>query len=405
MRLLIATEHLGIVGGVETYLRAVLPRLAAAGFEVGVLAAQGSDGPGITAGCPDAPVWLAVGRPVNEVARDAERWSPVAVYQHGLADPALEAALAARFPSVLFAHNYHGTCVSGTKCHSRPEPRPCQRPLGLGCLAAYFPRGCGGRNPITMLRLYSTQKRRRANLGMHRAVLVASRHMVEEYRRHGVEEGRLRVAPLFPTDATPDPTPPAPRPWSGRVLFVGRITPLKGLLHLVRALPLAAAELARRLTLVVAGDGPERYEAEVAAKAAGLPAEFLGWVEPERRMSEMRAADVLAMPSVWPEPFGLVGAEAGCVGLPAAGYATGGIPDWLIPGVSGESAPGERPDPKELAAALVRALADDTHRHHLAIGAWQTARRFSPEAHVRSLSEIFQSVTRAAPGSAPRGGP
>ena len=44
------------------------------------------------------------------------------------------------------------------------------------------------------------------------------------------------------------------------------------------------------------------------------------------------------MPSVWPEPFGLVGIEAGCVGLPAAGFGVGGIPDWLRPGETGELA-------------------------------------------------------------------
>lgn len=404
MRVLIATQHLGVVGGAETYLRAVLPRLAAAGFEVGVLAEHPGPVPGITAGCPDAPVWVAGGRPVGVVVREVERWSPAVVYQHGLADPELEATLAERFPAVLFAHNYHGTCVSGTKCHSRPGYRSCRRTLGLGCLALYLPRGCGGRNPVTMLRLYRAQRRRRANLDRYRAVLVASCHMADEYRRHGVDDVRLRLVPLFPTDATPDPDPPAPRPRTDRVLFVGRITALKGLPHLVRALPAAAAELGRRLTLVVAGDGPDRAEAEVAARAAGLPAEFLGWIDPERRTAEMRAADVLAVPSVWPEPFGLVGVEAGCVGLPAVGYATGGIPDWLIPGVSGESASGDRPDPKELAVALVRGLADDAHRHRLAFGAWETARRFTPEAHLRGLVEVFGSMVRPGTAIAARGG-
>ena len=107
----------------------------------------------------------------------------------------------------------------------------------------------------------------------------------------------------------------------------------------------------------------------------------------------MRMADVLAVPSVWPEPFGLVGIEAGCVGLPSVGYACGGIPDWLIPGVSGESAPGERPNPKELASALVRALADDQHLQRLRIGAWETAKQFSSEVHIGKLSETLRTAS------------
>src|SRR5262245_23197341 len=48
-RVLVATANLGLVGGVETYLRAVLPRLASAGFELGVLAEAGERTGGILA--------------------------------------------------------------------------------------------------------------------------------------------------------------------------------------------------------------------------------------------------------------------------------------------------------------------------------------------------------------------
>jgi glycosyltransferase involved in cell wall biosynthesis len=389
VRVLIATQHLGIVGGVETYLRAVLPRLAASGFELAVLAEHGRPTDEVLAYCPGVPVWKGDRPALAEV----DRWRPDVVYAHGLGDPRFELALAERFPTVFFAHNYHGTCVSGTKCHTRPGYESCGRALGLGCLAAYFPRGCGGRNPLTMLGLYRTQRRRNRVLGSYRAVLVASRHMADEYRRHGVAEERLRLVPLFPPDATPDPDPPPARALSDRVLFVGRVTALKGLCHLVEALPLAGAKLGRRLTLVVAGDGPDRAAARIASRRLGVSAEFLGWVGPERRTSEMRSADVLAVPSLWPEPFGLIGLEAGCVGLPAVGYATGGIPDWLVPGASGESAPAARPDPKDLAGALVRALCDESHLHQLRIGAWETARRFTPEGHVRQLSDVFDAVS------------
>jgi FkbM family methyltransferase len=394
VRILIATQHLGVVGGVETYLRALVPRLAARGHQVGVLAetpAAGPDGE-ILAGGADVPTWLASGHPTDRLAD----WRPDVVYAHGLADPGLEAALADRYPTALFAHNYHGTCVSGTKCHARPGYQTCRRALGPGCLGAYFPRRCGGRNPLTMLRLYDTQRRRRVNLARYHAVLVASRHMAEEYRRHGIPDDRLAIVPLFPADVDPDSDPPAPRNPTDRVLFVGRITRLKGLDHLVAALPAAAAALGRRLTLVVAGDGPDRPAAEAACAQAGVPAEFLGWVGAARRTAEMRAADILAVPSVWPEPFGLVGIEAGCVGLPAVGYALGGIPDWLTPGRSGEAAPGDRPDPRELAAALVRAITDPDYWQRLRHGAWDVARGFTPDAHLERLDAILRRIGTSA---------
>lgn len=62
-------------------------------------------------------------------------------------------------------------------------------------------------------------------------------------------------------------------------------------------------------------------------------------------------------------------------------------------------APGQRPQATEYAAALVRALADDTHLHRLRVGAWETAQRFTPEAHLHSLVEVFTDVANRQPYS------
>jgi glycosyltransferase involved in cell wall biosynthesis len=396
MRVLIATRHRGVVGGVETYLRQLVPALAARGHDLALLVEhQAAPGAGaVDEQLPGLAVWQV--RP-DWLGRDVLPWRPDVVFCQGLDDPATEETLLDHYPTVLFAHNYHGTCVSGTKCNARPSYEPCQRPLGLGCLVAYFPRRCGGLNPVTMLRLYRTGRRRRRGFQRYRAVLVASRHMMSEYRRNGVAAERVRLVPLFPTSATPDNERPSRRPRSDQVLFVGRITALKGLRHLIAALPLAAVELRRPLTLMVAGDGADRTEAEADARRLGVSATFLGWVGQDRRTEAMRTADVLAVPSVWPEPFGLVGVEAGCVGLPAVGYAVGGIPDWLITGVSGESAPGDRPDPVALAAALVRALRDDEHLQELRVGAWQVAQRFNLETHIEELERVLDDVASNRP--------
>jgi glycosyltransferase involved in cell wall biosynthesis len=241
-----------------------------------------------------------------------------------------------------------------------------------------------------MLRLYQTERQRQANLGAFRYVVVASRHMAEEYRRHGVPADRIQIVSLFAPEVTPLENPPTPQGRSNRILLMGRLTRLKGGDHLIEALPLAADRLGRRLTLIVAGDGSERPRLETLARRRGVPAEFHGWVSGPKRDVITCGVDLIAVPSLWPEPFGLVGIEAGCLGVPAIGYAVGGIPDWLIPGVSGESAPGDALVPDSLADAIVRALADDHHWNRLRHGAWETARRFNPEAHLQKLEQIFQ---------------
>jgi glycosyltransferase involved in cell wall biosynthesis len=392
-RVLFAVHNTRPAGGLEAYLRAVIPLLRDRGADVSVLDFEETDpGPGdaVPAGVPRAS---GLGLSDEQLVRTAAAFRPSVVYLHGLGDPHREGLLADRFPTAYFLHNYGGMCVSGTKRHAFPAAQVCYRPLGPGCLALYLPRRCGGLNPVTAVGMYRRERRRQRVLRRCAAVLGASRHMVAELVRNGVPADRAHLVPL-PVTATPDPGPPAPRPFSGRILFVGRVTGVKGWSHLVDAIPRAAAALGRPLTLVVAGDGPDRETFAAAVRRAGVTAEFLGWVGADRREAEMRAADVLAVPSVWPEPFGLVGVEAGCAGLPAVGYAVGGVPDWLEPGVSGESAPGERPDPRELAAALVRALADPAHWQRLRVGAWETARRFTPQAHLDRLIPILGAAAR-----------
>ncbi|MCE9561937.1 MAG: glycosyltransferase family 4 protein [Planctomycetes bacterium] len=395
MRLLVANHNIHALGGAEASLRAVLPLLRDRGFDLGVMTFLAGD-PGTKGFIPaDVEHLSAVGLSSSELVATVEAWRPDVVYSHGVGIVEHEAVLAKHFSTVYYAHNYGGTCMSGTKCHAFPAVQPCSRPLSPDCMALYLPRRCGGLNPFTALRAYHRERRRQQTFVTHRGVLVASRHMAVELVRNGVPNERVHLAPLFPAGIVPDPSSPSSRPQTGRVLFLGRLTALKGWSHLVDALPRAATQLGRPLMLVAVGEGPDRDKFEAAVRRKAIPTKFMGWTDLHRRNAEMRAADVIVVPSTWPEPFGLIGIEAGCVGTPAVAYAVGGIPDWLVSGVSGELAPGERPNPSELADAIVRALADPEHHQHLRVGAWETACRFTPEAHLARLIPILEAAAQS----------
>jgi glycosyltransferase involved in cell wall biosynthesis len=384
MRILIATEYAQSVGGVETYIRSLCPHLVRLGHVVSL--GYRTEVPDRAPIAPDLPAW-----PLDDSSK-TRSFCPDIVFLQGLADPAIEADLAAQYPTVLFAHNYHGACISGTKCFSNRNFRTCTRSLGPGCLVRFLPAGCGGRHPLTMIQQYRRQRRHGRNLSLYRSVAVASRHMLEEYRRHGIDDTRLVLLPLFPTDQQADPVEPSVRPPSGRILFAGRLTEIKGVRLLPEALARASASLQRSLTLVVAGDGPERPSLDRIGREHRIPIEWLGWIERECLLEQFRLADLLAVPSLWPEPFGLVGLEAGCVGLPAVAFPNGGITDWLLSDQNGILAM-ENSSAASLAEAIVASLQDPVRWQRLRMGAWQTARKLTVEKHVAGLVSL---LTRAA---------
>jgi glycosyltransferase involved in cell wall biosynthesis len=364
MRILVATWSSRLVGGTETYLARILPRLGSNANELGFF--YETDEP---AGRPHIPLpegstsfYPAVGR--DERLRAVRTWRPSVIYVHGLLDPAVEERLLEIAPAVFFAHGYYGTCISGDKTHKFPVVQPCTREFGPACLGLFYPRRCGGLNPITMAREYNKQRQRLSLLPRYAAVITASEHMRREFVRHGAAGGRVFACPFSQAGAQASgPSPPdaaTVRP-SWRLTFVGRMDRLKGGAYLLDALTRVRDAIDRPLHLTFAGDGPdrgrwERHALQVMRDTPGVQIEFDGWLQRPQLDSILERSDLLVMPSLWPEPYGLVGAEATRRGLPVVAFATGGIPEWLVEGVNGCLAPSDPPTVHGLSEAIVRCL-------------------------------------------------
>jgi glycosyltransferase involved in cell wall biosynthesis len=185
-----------------------------------------------------------------------------------------------------------------------------------------------------------------------------------------------------------------------RLLYVGRMTRLKGGPIMLDAAALAAASLGRPLEITFVGDGPDRTRWEqksrrLQAENTNLRIKFIGVLNPADLDRVMGGADLVVVPSTWPEPFGLVGPEAGLRGLPAAAFAVGGIPEWLSDGVNGHLAPGDPPTAAGLARAIVECVRDPAELARLRSGARERSMRFNLGAHVDAVLAIFASVIGA----------
>jgi glycosyltransferase involved in cell wall biosynthesis len=352
---------------------------------------------------------------VDEIGRDRalaelRDWAPQALSTHGLLDPSVEQDTLGIAPAAYFAHAYTGTCISGSKAFSRPEPRPCHRQFGWRCLAQYYPRRCGGLSPITMARDYARQSRRLALLQRYGQVFTWSDHMREEYLRHGISAHQLTVVEphvghgVFDVDVDADVPARSTSGWSGplRLLFLGRMDRLKGGRLLLDALPkLATSD--RPLRLVFAGDGPDRprweHEARrlmASASDGAIEVVFEGWVDDARRAELLSDSDLLMIPSLWPEPFGMVGREAGLYGVPSVAFAVGGIRQWLVDDVNGCLAPGEPPSVDGLVAATNRAVRDPATYHRLSRGAARCSRTFVARRGVDVVAAALETLARGA---------
>lgn len=230
-------------------------------------------------------------------------------------------------------------------------------------------------------------------LGRVRHIIAKSEHVATS------------VAPLAPQAAfhrIPNPMNPAffdvaGEPERDRLLFAGIIAPVKGMEHLVAALPrIRERRPAARLSIVgVPGRGSEDYFAAIQAQVRRLgletAVEYLGFKRPEDLAREMARASVVVVPSL-EEMFCNVAAEAMAVGRPVIASRAGSLPQVVADDRSGLLVPPA--EPAALAEAVTRLLEDDALRARLGVGAREWARQWAPETVARKTLAVYETVLK-----------
>jgi glycosyltransferase involved in cell wall biosynthesis len=366
-------------GGVGAHIEASAAALARSGMRVVVLAARiesEETPPGVT--IYHSPKLFDVNASMAARFGEALSSQPEVIHLNQLDDPDVVAFLQPSAPVVISAHGYLA-CTSGV--HYFAAGQECTRAHGLGCVPN-LPRCAHTRNPRTLPGSYAQASRALAVL--ERADLAVS--YSSSVDRHLAINGvaRRRIVPYFPTVAAKTGSGHERR---RRVVFAGRIVAPKGVAVLLRAAERVDAEF------VICGDGWQLPAMRRLARRLklGERVRFTGWLDPESLAGELADASVVVVPSLWPEPFGLVGIEAFAAGRPVVASATGGIGDWLDDGTSGLLV--RAGDSRALAAALSELLDDpDRQREMGAAGRAAVADRFTAERHVETISDAYRGA-------------
>lgn len=182
------------------------------------------------------------------------------------------------------------------------------------------------------------------------------------------------------------------------IVCVGRLHANKGQSVLLEALK-AGTDAGHDWTVHLWGDALPEYQADVDALHDACHrldiadrVQFHGFSSAIRPMYQ--DMDVAVIPSLWPEGFSLVTAEAQLAGLPAIATGPGGPDDIIVEGITGRVVPFG--DAGAVAAALME-LTDPEKRTAWGKAAKErAAERFTAQAYAESLAQLVSTGSRRA---------
>lgn len=316
---------------------------------------------------------------------------PDVVYIHQVLNPILVDFLTKERPSVRFVHGFKMICPDGRKT-LKSVKKACSYRLSYLCQAHSYEYRCMPRNPFIGLPLiHSSIKIAR----IHRKrsfMIVASKFMKSILLHNGFKEKSITVIPYFTyLPKLRIGTPPINEPV---ILCLGRVVEAKGMRHLLRALKW----IHEKARLVIVGEGPALNGLKSLSKKLDCSSRisFLGWLSHEKLDTLYRKCSVVVVPSVWPEPFGIVGIEAMAYQKPVVAFEVGGISEWLKDGETGFLV---RPkEDLELANKINLFLErPDIAEKMGRRGREMVKKRFVPEAHIEKVLSLFQKATNSFP--------
>lgn len=362
MRILNIHDQASVTGGAEQIILRICNELTNRGHEIAVAYAAGSseeiqtlanfpcyvldgnaDG---DLGCEKAYTWI------HHVIQESK---PEILLVHNIFDFKFLSWLKGWRPVVRYVHDERVFCLDRSKLLPLPREPICTIQLSKACLLciighAYWKRHLG-RRPANIWKYVKLLQERQRILHWLKNVdhiVTDGGYLRDALVQNGLPEGRI-TSLSFPLEmelgdalGRPDGAP------GDFVLFAGRLEREKGCHLVIEALPLIDCDV----NLVICGAGPELNKLQSLSKKLGVENRvyFVDWLPNGELKKFFAHAIAVAVPSLWPEPLGMVGIEAMSFGKPVIAFDVGGIGEWLRHGLNGLMVP--RGDIRGLAEAL-----------------------------------------------------
>ncbi|MCL0038285.1 glycosyltransferase family 4 protein [Thermodesulfovibrionales bacterium] len=262
---------------------------------------------------------------------------PDIIYLHNIFDRRVVTLLkeASAKKIIWYCHDHFFYCLTELKIL---DDFQCELPSGEHCIENIKAGRCMQRYPLSgdLKELFWERKRLLEATSLLDEIVVISEYMKSTLLQNNPSlEERINLVPrqvYIPERVK--------REKGGKnILYVGRVVKEKGVDYLIKAMEFINCKDA---TLIIIGGGDDlgyvkrcQSLAEDLREKKGIEVIFTGW-KSHREVSEFyERATVTCVPSIFPEPFGVVTAEALAHEVPVVAYDVGGISTVIKDGKTG----------------------------------------------------------------------
>lgn len=200
---------------------------------------------------------------------------------------------------------------------------------------------------------------------------------------------------IIPNQSCKEFTPPRDTGAGKKILFVGRLHPVKGLSYLIHAMS-KINRIAPDAKLIIVGDGKERKALENLSEQLKNHdvIEFMGKVPHDSVSQYLHSSDIFVLPSL-SEGLSNVILEAMACGLPIVATQVGGTPDIIEHGENGLLI--DAMSDEQLADAVISLLKNSSLREKMSQNNLTAVERFRWENIIGELERIYNSIVHHSP--------
>ncbi|WP_016873522.1 glycosyltransferase family 4 protein [Chlorogloeopsis fritschii PCC 9212] len=388
MRVLLLHNRYQYAGGEDSVVQAEKALLESKGHQVVLIEVSNDDIVGITGQIRAALSAIYSLPSKSRISEAIAHFCPDVVHVHNffplLSPSVYDACNTAKVPVLQTLHNYRLGCPNAMLFRNSTACEDClgKRIPWPGIVHACY-RGSHVQSAVVAAMLAVHWQRGTWHKSVD-AYIALTAFQKEKMVQAGLPREKIHIKPNYIIDPKPLNLTRADGEYA---LFVGRISPEKGIATLIDAY----VQNNLRIPLKIAGTGPQLESLSASIQAIGLEdtIQFLGQQDKSAVLQLMLNAKFLIFPSIWYETFGLTMVEAFACGLPVLASSWGSMAEIVEDGITGlHFQPGNSTD-------LANKIRWAYEHPEQMISMGQNARRnyenhYTPEENYQKLMAIYQ---------------